>query len=399
MMPLPTLANAPSATSILPTPERQHVRIGYVALIDSAPFIVAHQMGFDQRHGLTLELCKQPSWAAIRDKLLSGELDAAQTLYGLVYGVEIGLGGPQADMAILMTLNRNGQAITVSNSLAAQLKQGQSLATALHRLGRKPVFAQTFPTGTHAMWLNYWLAANHVHPLNDIDSVVIPPPQMPEALAHGELDGFCAGEPWHAVVEDQQTGHTIIRSGEIWPHHPEKALACRREFAALYPHTAKALIRTMLDACQWIADHENKQQLSAWLAQAEYLHLPQALIYSRLVSPALSDESHWSIPQGKTHASLPINFYTDTSTNYPNPTDGLWFLSQFHRWGLVASSPAWESIARQVCQTTLYHEAVQELGLTITSPTLTPVQLIDGRIWDGEDAVRYATAFDINARK
>ena len=119
----------------------------------------------------------------MRDKLLSGDLDAAHVLYGLVYGVQLGLGGPQTDMAVLMVLNRNGQAITLSNRLADALAEHGTLPKALATLGRKPVFAQTFPTGTHAMWLYYWLASQGVHPLRDIESVAIPPPQMVAALA------------------------------------------------------------------------------------------------------------------------------------------------------------------------------------------------------------------------
>ena len=373
-------------------PERPHLRIGYVALIDSAPFIVAKQMGFDNHHGLTLELCKQPSWAAIRDKLLSGELDAAQTLYGLVYGVQIGLGGPQADMAILMTLNRNGQAITVSNRLADLLQRGQSLKNALSSIGRKAVFAQTFPTGTHAMWLNYWLAANDVHPLTDIESIVIPPSQMPDALAQGELDGFCAGEPWHAVAEHNRCGRTIVSSSQIWHNHPEKALACRREFAALYPNTAQALIRTILESCQWIENAENKIQLSTWLSKAEYLKLSPDLIYSRLIKHTIDHGE-----QPTLGSRLPVSFFTDGKSNYPLPTDGLWFLSQFYRWGLLKSTNEWNHIVNQVCQTTHYANAARQLNLVSTPPEATASQLIDGQIWDGSNALAYSEHFKIKA--
>jgi len=368
-------------STAFPAPERSHLRIGYVPLIDSAPLIVAQEMQFGQRHGLTLELCKQPSWAAIRDKLLSGELDAAQTLYGMVYGVQLGVGGPQADMALLMTLNRNGQAITVSNRLAEQLLGGQSLKSALHSLGRKPVFAQTFPTGTHAMWLNYWLAANGVDPLSDIESIVIPPPQMPLALAQGELDGFCAGEPWHAVAENNHSGKTIISTSQIWPDHPEKALACRREFAALYPNTAQALIRTMLEACQWLDNAENKIRASIWLAQPQYLNLAQELILSRL-GPTASDSDRTAMP-----AKLPVRFFDERAANYPLPSDGLWFLGQFYRWGLLRSTSQWDEIVNQVCQTTLYREAALQLNLTAGPPKAEKVQFIDGRIWDGSNAI------------
>ena len=167
----------------------------------------------------------------MRDKLLSGDLDAAHALYGLVYGVQLGIGGPQTDMAVLMVLNRNGQAITLSNALADALAEHGSLK-ALATLGRKPVFAQTFPTGTHAMWLYYWLASQGVHPLRDIESVVIPPPQMVAALAEDKLDGLCVGEPWNALAEAQGVGRTVAYTSDVWPDHPEKVLACRRDFVA-----------------------------------------------------------------------------------------------------------------------------------------------------------------------
>lgn len=377
-----------TATRDFKSPERPHLRIGFVPLTDCAPLVVAKTMNFGERHGLTLELCRQPSWAAVRDKLLSGELDAAHSLYGLVYGVQLGLGGPQADMAILMTLNRNGQAITVSKRLADALQRGQSLQAALATLGRKPVFAQTFPTGTHAMWLNYWLAAQGVHPLRDIESVVIPPPHMTEALAHGELDGFCAGEPWPAVADARQAGRTIACTGEIWPNHPEKALACRREFAALYPDTVQALIRTVLEACKWLEDPVNRATASEWLARPEYVNVPREVIEPRLLG------NYRGVSLSNT--TVPIRFFDDAGMNYPLPSDGLWFMSQYHRWGMLKTTSNWEDIAIAVSQTAHYREAAASLGYSAV-PTPRPVVFMDGREWDGEDALGYANGFAIRA--
>lgn len=367
-------------------PERRHLRIGYLPLTDCAPLVAAVYLNIGERHGLTLELRQQPSWAAIRDKLLSGELDAAQTLYGMVYGVQQGLGGPQADMAILMTLNKNGQAITVSNRLAQLLQQHDSLTAAFAQLGRKPLFAQTFPTGTHAMWLNYWLASQDVHPLHDIDNVVLPPPLMAEALAHGELDGFCAGEPWNAVAENKQCGRTLISTSQIWPDHPEKALACRLEFATLYPNTALALIRTILEACQWLENPTNKIIASGWLAQTEFLNLPQQIIASRMHIAATTASSE-----------LALRFFDDAAMNAPKPSDGLWFLSQFHRWGLLKSTDNWDGIVAKVCQTAHYAQAASSLGMAAQPPAPAPVQFIDAQRWDGVHAIDYARSFAIKA--
>jgi nitrate/nitrite transport system substrate-binding protein len=379
--------NHPNLIEFAP-PERSHLRIGFLPLTDCAPLVVAQMMHFGHRHGLTLELCKQPSWAAIRDKLLSGELDAAHTLYGMVYGVQLGLGGPRADMAILMTLNRNGQAITVSNQLADILHGGQSLKSALATLGRKPVFAQTFPTGTHAMWLNYWLASEGVHPLHDIESVVIAPPQMADALAQGELDGFCAGEPWHAVAQSKKIGRTIVSTSQIWPDHPEKALACRHEFAALYPNTAQALIRTILEACQWLENPANKVTASAWLARPELLNITQELIAPRL----LGDYGRAPSP-----TVLPIRFFDENGMNYPLASDGLWFLGQFHRWGLLNSTVGWNSIVAKVSQTELFSQATKDLTFVVAPPKAASIKFIDGRMWDGAGAIEYSEGFAIKA--
>ncbi|MQQ99295.1 CmpA/NrtA family ABC transporter substrate-binding protein [Glaciimonas soli] len=368
-------------------PERPHLRIGFVALTDCASLVAAKMMDFGQRNGLTLELCKQPSWAAVRDKLLSGELDAAQTLYGMVYGIQLGLGGPQADMAILMTLNRNGQAITVSNRLADALRSGSPLSAAFAMLGRKPVFAQTFPTGTHAMWLNYWLAAQGVHPLHDVESVVIPPPQMADALAQGELDGFCAGEPWHAVAEHNHSGRTIVSSSQIWPDHPEKALACRREFAALYPNTVQALVRTLLEASQWLENPPNKVTTSHRLASPEYLNIAQELILPRLSG----EYGNSMLPS----APLPHRFFDANGMNYPLASDGLWFLSQFHRWGLLTTTEGWEKIVTKVCQTESYMLAAQSLGYFADEPATTAMPFIDGYNWDPTNPIAYSRRFAI----
>ncbi|CAB3728350.1 CmpA/NrtA family ABC transporter substrate-binding protein [Trinickia soli] len=333
--------------------EKAHLRIGFVALSDAAPLIAAKVLEFGHRHGLTLELCRQPSWAAVRDKLISGEIDCAHALYGLVYGVELGIGGPRDEMAVLMVLNRNGQAITLSSRLAGALDAEGDLKAALATLGRPPVFAQTFPTGTHALWLYYWLAMHGVNPREQIESVVIPPPRMVDALEAGTLDGFCAGEPWHAVAEARGAGQTVIATSEIWPDHPEKVLACRRAFVERYPATARALVRTMLEACRWVDAPGHRDEISHWLAKPDALDVPRDLIAPRLVGRE----------GGKRFkdAPLPVAFFGGGAVNYPRVSEGRWFLAQYRRWGLLreAEVPAShdEAIAARINQTALYCEA------------------------------------------
>ncbi|HDR9071420.1 TPA: ABC transporter substrate-binding protein [Burkholderia vietnamiensis] len=335
-------------------PERAHLRLGFVALSDAAPLIVAQRLNLGARHGLTLELHRQPSWAAVRDKLLSGELDAAHALYGLVCGLQLGIGGPQADMAALMVLNRNGQAITFARGLADAYRASADVRAAFATLGRKPLLAQTFPTGTHAMWLNHWLASHGVDPLRDVRSVVIPPPEMVAALAGGELDGFCAGEPWHAVAEACGAGRTVAVTSEIWPDHPEKVLATRRDFVALYPATARALIRTVVDACAWLDDPAHRRDAADWLASPDALGVPARLIAPRL----LGDYGAGPFAQ----PPLPIRFHDGGGVNRPDPQEARWFLSQYRRWGMLEGTQDDAQIAAAIAQTALYDAAVAEDG-------------------------------------
>ena len=373
------LSNTPSAGT---PPEKPHLRIGFVPLSDAAPIVAAKLLEFGHAHGLTLELSRQPSWAALRDKLLAGELDAAHTLYGLVYGVQLGLGGPQTDMALLMVLARNGQAITLSNRLADALAAHGTLPRALATLGRKPVFAQTFPTGTHAMWLDYWLAAQGVHPLRDVENVVIPPPQMVAALAENRLDGLCVGKPWNALAQQRGVGRTVVHSGAIWPDHPEKVLACRRDFVRSYPRTAQALVRTMLEACRWLDSTEHRRDIAQWLARPAFVNVDAAVIASRLVD----QEPGCGVP--------PVRFFDDGAVNYPRASEGVWFLTQFERWGMMARRDDYREIAQGINQTALYREAAQSMQIAL--PDENPPQvLIDGRGWDGGDPHAYVDGFAV----
>ena len=360
------------------------LRLGFMPLIDCAPLLAAVRLQLDRKHGLRLQLHRQASWAAIRDKLLAGELDAAHALTGLVHGVQWGIGGVQADLSILLTLNRNGQGIVLSNSLSQALIAGRSLSEAFSGLGRPPVLAQTFPTGTHAMWLYYWLAAHGVSPLHAIRSVAMPPPQMADALARGELDGYCAGEPWAQQAETLQVGRRLVASGEIWPDHPEKVLACRRDFATLEPETAVALTATLLEACRWLDEPGNRKQAAAWLAEPEVIGLPVAQIAACLDADAAGMHR--------------LSFHNEGAVNFPYLSDGLWFLSQFRRWGWLAQDRSESDWARQVADvhgTTRYREAAASVGVQVPAAENRRSVLCDGIVWDGHAAQAYADAFAI----
>jgi two-component system, oxyanion-binding sensor len=359
-----------SAVSSPASPTLQTVKLGFVPLTDCAPLLVAHRLGLDRVHGLDFRLRRQPSWAAVRDKLITGRLDAAQALYGLVYGVQLGLGGPQCDMAILMTLNQNGQGISLAPALAEQYRRGDSLVEIGRRLGRPLVLAHTFPTGTHAMWLYYWLAAQGVHPLRQAKCVVIPPPQMSQAMQAGVLDGFCAGQPWHAVAERDGVANLVVDSATIWPDHPEKVLACRRDLAQQRPALAGKLIQTLLAACRWLDQPENRVQAAAWLAEDDYLAMPAKLILQ-----------HWPSQSG---TAGQLRFCDEGRVNYPYFSDGLWFLQQYRRWGMWQGASA-GAVVEALNQTELYAAAAAACGLALPAGPGRHSILMDGMHWSGEE--------------
>lgn len=365
--------------------EKTTLTLGYMPLTDCAPLVVAQRMGFAEARGLTLQLACQPSWAGLRDRLLSGELDAAQALYGLPYGVELGLGGLRHEMAVLMTLNQNGQGIALARAFMDAVKSGDGLRRALLAATRRLTLAHTFPTGTHAMWLYYWLAAHRIHPLRDVKTVVVPPPDMAGALARGELDGFCAGEPWPAVAELAQTGYTLVPSAEIWPDHPEKVLATTRAFADAHPQTAVALAAALIEAGRWLDHPAQRQQAAPWIAEA--IGVPDAAVAPRLI------EGHGR--GGRAHA---VRFYgRGGEVCYPWLSDGMWFLTQYRRWGLLDQEPEYLAVASRVNRLDLYCEAARLAGADLPATPLRRSVLIDGRAWDGGDPEAYAGSFAIRA--
>src|SRR6266849_7328588 len=234
-------------------PEKTEVKIGFIPLTDCASVVMASVKGFDKKYGLTITPSKEASWAAVRDKLVNGELDASHVLYGLIYGVQMGIGGPKKDMAVLMNLNHNGQAITLSSQLKDKgATDGEKLKSLIAREKREYTFAQTFPTGTHAMWLYYWLAANGINPMKDVKTITVPPPQMVANMRVGAMDGFCVGEPWGARAIADGIGFTTITTQGIWKDHPEKTLGTTLEFVQKYPNTARAMTAAILEASKFI---------------------------------------------------------------------------------------------------------------------------------------------------
>ncbi|WP_270220913.1 CmpA/NrtA family ABC transporter substrate-binding protein [Kosakonia cowanii] len=375
-------------------PEKKTLRVGFIPLTDCAPVVMAAVKKFDEKYGITIIPSKESSWASVRDKLLSGELDAAHVLYGMVYGLQLGVSGPQRDMAVLMTLNNNGQAITLSNQLkAAGVTDGASLKKVIAASPQGTyTFAQTFPSGTHAMWLYYWLANAGIDPFADVRNVVVPPPQMVVNMKIGNMSGYCVGEPWNQRAILDGIGFTAATSQQIWPDHPEKVLGTTSAWVSANGNAARALTAAVLEASRWIdASDENRRETAKTIAARAYINTAVETIEGRMLG-------HYEDGLGKTwqdaHA---MRFFNDGAVSYPWLSDGIWFLTQQKRWGLLKSDPDYLAVARQINRSELYTQAATAVGgISVPTSQMRSSTLIDGKVWDGSDPAAYANSFAIH---
>jgi len=372
-------------------PEKKEVKIGFIPLTDCSSVVMASVMEFDKKYGIKIVPSKEASWAAVRDKLVNGELDAAHVLYGLIYGVQLGLGGPKKDMNILMNLNHNGQAFTLSRKLYDKgVKSAADLAAHMKKEKGEYTFAQTFPTGTHAMWIYYWLAAHGIHPFNDAKAITVPPPQMVANMRVGNMDGYCVGEPWpfRAIVD--KIGFTANTTQELWKDHPEKVLGCTADFTAKYPNSARAMTAAIIDAGRWIdGSLSNRQKTAEVVADRSYVNTDKDVIVARMLGRY--DNGIGKVWDDKDH----MKFYNDGYVTFPFLSDGMWFMSQHRRWGLLKEDPDYLEVAKKVNRIDIYKQAAAATKTPLPKDAFRTARFMDGVVWDGKDAKKYAGSFKI----
>ncbi|MCL4758741.1 MAG: ABC transporter substrate-binding protein [Rhodocyclaceae bacterium] len=375
-------------------PEKREIRVGFIPLTDCASVVMAAVKKFDEKYGIKIIPSKEASWAAVRDKLVSGELDAAHVLYGLVYGVHLGVGGAKKDMAVLMTINNNGQGISMSSQMKEKgAVDGPSLKKVVAASAPGTyTFAQTFPTGTHAMWLYYWLAAHDIDPFRDVKAIVVPPPQMVANARVGNMHGFCVGEPWNQRAIIDQVGFSVATSQDVWPDHPEKVLGTSADWVAKHPNAARALTAAVLDASRWIdASDAHRKETAQVIAARSYVNTDVGVIEGRI----LGDYEDGLGKEWKD--ANPMRFFNDGAVNFPWLSDGMWFLTQHRRWGLLDAEPDYLGVARAINRIDVYRDAATAAKVALPVGELRSSTLIDGVVWDGSAPEKYAGGFKVKA--
>ena len=380
-------------------PETAKLRCGIIALTDNSPLVIAAEKGFFKKYGVDVTIAKGANWAAIRDSLSSGDNQLTHMLIGMPIASTMGLlGSPKKPMVIPWLLNRNGQAITLKaewkGKVGADPKAIKPFVDKAKKLGEPLAFAMTFPPGTHAMWMRYYLGAGGINPDKDVALITIPPPQMVANMKVGKMDGYCVGEPWNARAISDKIGFTSVTTQEIWKDHPEKVCAFTADFAEKNPKTVKAVLKALHESSVWLDDMKNRPEQCEIVSRPTYINCDKEIILGRLLG---------KLDYGDGRPPVTDDFYMHFSKrncNYPQPAYAKWWLTQFRRWGMVTGAPDYAGVAKQVMRGDIYTEALKEIGVTDRQQDDTGWEMFDGVKFDPKgDLEAYAKAFPVSNAK
>lgn len=374
-------------------PPKKIVKLGFIALTDCAPLVVAKELGLFAKYGVEVQITKEASWAVIRDKILNGELDGAHCLFSMPFSVYMGIGGKAgSEMKIAMVLNNNGQAITLSKDFCGLVgfKDIKKVAAAVKNIqARKEVtFAMTFPGGTHDIWLRNWLAACGINS-KTVGIITIPPPQMVANMRVDNMEGYCVGEPWNGVAATQNIGFTHIASQDIWKNHPEKALVVNKAFAENDKADLVNVMKAIIEASKWLDVMSNRKKAAGFLSKPNYVNAPVQVIEARLMgSTDLGCEL--GVQKYKDDYML---FYNNGVVNAPRLSYGIWFLAQYVRFGYLTTPPNYREIAEKLIIKGLYAEVAKSMGIAVPDDNMKPFKTtLETIVFDPNNPAAYVAA-------
>ncbi|HEY9877473.1 MAG TPA: nitrate ABC transporter ATP-binding protein [Leptolyngbyaceae cyanobacterium] len=376
--------------------EKVNLEIGFIPLTDCAPLVVAQEKGFFKKYGLEeVTLSREPSWQSISDGVSAGRLDAAQMVAGMPLAMTIGMNGqPSVPIVTALVLSRNGNAITFSRDL---YDQGvRSLADFKASLDSTPDRVRTLgmvhPASMHNLMLRYWLASGGIDPDKDVSLTVISPAQMVSNLKAGNLDGYCVGEPWNLRAVHENLGVVMATDLDIWAGHPEKVLGVREDWATQYPETHLALVKALMEACEYCDDRRNREEVLNLICRPEYVGADPA--YTR---PGFIDPYFWSREEPPANLLRFNQFYVDRS-NFPGRGEGLWILTQLARWGITPFPKNWVEVLERVRRIDLFGEAARQLGWPDIEPDREPFALFDSVVFNPDDPLGYLERLTLGHR-
>lgn len=367
--------------------EKVNLEIGFIPLTDCAPLVVAKEKGFFEKYGLDeVILSREPSWKAISEGVATRRLDAAQMTAGMPLAMTLGMNGKAPQPVVTgLVLARNGNSITLSKRF---YDEGvRTLADFKAAIARTPDKVHTLgmvhPASMHNLMLRYWLSSADIDPDLDVSLTVIPPPQMVANLKAGNIDGYCVGEPWNSRAVKENLGFIIATDLDIWNGHVEKVLGVREDWANQHPETHLALIKALLEACEYCDDRRNREEIVALLAQPQYIG-----VAPEYIRPGFVDEYNRGNDTEPEMLLRYNQFYVDR-TNCPYRVEGLWMMTQLARWGITPFPKNWIEILDRVQRVDLFGAAARDLDLFDTEPDRGSIHFFDGTVFNPDDPIRY----------
>ncbi len=434
-----SITNSPDAASqaILDV-EKTDLKFGFIKLTDCAPLVIAKEKGFFDDEGLNVEIEAQSNWKVLLDRVIDGQLDGAHMLAGQPIGATIGF-GTKAHVITAYSLDYNGNGITVSNEIWAQMQENDPALkspTPKHPItadSLKPIvdsykaegkdfnMGMVFPVSTHNYEIRYWLASAGIHPgmysEQDITGVidadvllsVTPPPQMPATLEAGTILGYCVGEPWNQQAVVKEIGVPVTTNYDIWKNNPEKVFGVTKEWDQKHPNTHVAIIKALIRAGKWLDETDangklvNRQEAAKILSMKDYVGADEDVIDNSMTGTFVFQKSD-------VRPMPDFNVFFKYHASYPHYSDCIWFLTQMRRWGQITESkPAswYAETAKEIYKPEIYRQAAEMLiseGKIDTSEVPATgydgyrevtTDFIDGKAYNAKDPIGYINSFTI----
>lgn len=371
-------------------PEKDELKFGFIKLTDMAPLAVAYENFYFEDEGLYVTLEAQANWKVLLDRVIDGELDGAHMLAGQPIGATIGI-GTKADVITAFSMDLNGNAITVANSVWDAIKPQidktadgkpnhpvkadvlKPVIEAYKAEGKPFNMGMVFPVSTHNYELRYWLAAGGIHPgyyapqqgdnsgqrQADVLLSVTPPPQMPATLEAATIQGYCVGEPWNQQAVFKGIGVPVITDYDIWPNNPEKVFGVSKAWAEANPNTHIRVVKALIRAAYWLDEQDNANRTDAvkMLARSQYVGADAKVIANSMTGT-------FEYEKGDKRPAPDFNMFFRHHATYPYYSDAIWTLTQMRRWGQIpeAKPDDWYmSIAKKVYRPDIYRQAAEAL--------------------------------------
>ena len=367
-------------------PEKEALKFGFIKLTDCAPLVIAYEKGYFEDEGLNVQLEAQANWKVLLDRVIDGQLDGAHMLAGQPLGAAVGF-GTKADIVTAFSMDMNGNAITVSNAVWAEMKKNLPMqggkvehpikADALKKVvdawkkeGKTFKMGMVFPVSTHNYELRYWLAAGGLNPgyytagdtsgtkNADVLLSVTPPPQMPATMEAGTIHGYCVGEPWNQQAVVKGIGVPVITDDEIWKGNPEKVFGVTKAWADKYPNTHIAVVKALIRAGKWLdASMANRIEAVKLLSKSQYVGADAAVIGNSMTGT-------FEYEKGDKRPAPDFNIFFRNYATYPFYSDAIWYLTQMRRWGQIgeAKPDSWYiDTAKKVYRPDIYLQAAKAL--------------------------------------